>query len=846
MHPSSPAPSHFRRLALAGVAGLLILAGLPGAATAASTPIDLQVEAGYRGTARPGQWMPVTVTVRNPGGDFRGTLSILSGTLPSNPQPYAGGGVVAMPAKGMYGAPVAPAVYRVPVVLPAGSTKRFTTYVLAAADVTHVDLFNSQDQSVAGTEARVRLGYNEGLAAVVSDSDTTLDLLGSVRLPGGTGQVQVVHFKPADLPNSGILLRAFDTVALDDAATEAFTPSQKNALLDYVDMGGGLFVAGGASWRKTTAGLPAELLPVAISGTRSLADLPRTRTALGASRLPAPVDVAVAERRAGVTVLAEDGVPILVEAPFGQGYVLFSAAEFTLEPMASWNGTRTLLRQALLRLIVRQPAGFGGPAQTQFRASRPGISDRGPALTQALMNIPALDLPSLKLVGLLLLGYVLLAGPLNYLLLWRLGRRDLAWISLPLIALVFAAAAYGVGLRTKGKDILANQVRIIHLSDHSSRAYIETFTGLFVPHRGSYSVHPGGQPFVSGLGGFYGGGPQGPVGAGVVLVTGGAGSSAADVRLVDVNAWSMRGFSSEEWVANSGTLTQDLHLANGRITGTVTNRLPFALTDGFVVAGDSYQTFGRLGKGETVQVNLPVSSGSSPQLGQPIASRIYQMPTYKGEPTSAPQRETLRRVQIVSSLIPYNGMNSATEPMLVGWAKSSLLPLKVNGTDADVRDLDAVVMPLRVPPAASTGSLGEGEVTARLVDLTGDQVSPTGSGLYFGTKGSATYELALPGAAWHNVRLRLSRSLSPYGAKLGMVPTGGQPQINQVDLAVYNYRTGAWDAMALRSEGDADVALVSTPAAHLSPEGLLQARFQTKATNGSIGPLTIVADPGAQ
>jgi hypothetical protein len=806
------------------------------------------MEAGYRGMARPGQWMPVTITVRNPGGDFRGTLSILSGVLPADPQRQGFGGAgMAMPAKGMYGGTVAPAIYRVPVVLPAGSTKRFTTYVLAAADVAHVDLLNSQDQAVAGTETRVRLGYNEGLAAVVSDNEQALDLLGSVRLPGAGGQVQVVHFKPADLPNSAIVLRAFDTVALDDAATEAFTPSQKNALLDYVDMGGGLLIAGGASWRKTIAGVPAELLPVAISGTRSLADLPRTRTALGAGRLTTPVDAAVGERRAGATVLGEEGVPILVEAPFGQGYVMFSAVEFTLEPMASWNGTRTLLRQALVRLIVRQPAGFGG-GPMQFRVSRPGISDRGSAMSQALMNIPALDLPSLRLVGLLLLGYVLLAGPLNYLLLWRLGRRDLAWITLPLIALVFAAGAYSVGLRAKGKDILANEVRIIHLSDRSSRAYVETFTGLFVPHRGTYSARPGGQPFVSGLGGFYGGGPQGPVGAGIVLVTGGGASSPADVRLVDVNAWSMRGFSSEELVTTPGTLTQDLHLANGRITGTVTNRLPYALTDGFVVAGDSYQTFSRIGKGETVQVNLAVSSSPSPQLGQPIAYRIYQMPTYKGDPGQAAQRETLRRVQIVGALFPYNGMNSGTDPMFVGWASSSHLPLKVNGQDADVRDLDAIVMPLRVAQAAITGPLAEGAVTARLVDLTGEQINATGSGLYFGTKGAATYELALPGAAWHNVQLRLSRNLGPYGAKLGMGSMGGQPQINQVDVTVYNYRTGAWDAMALRSEGDVDVALVSTPAAHISPEGLLQVRLQTKAVaaNSLIGPLSVVADPGAQ
>jgi hypothetical protein len=828
-------------LALAGVVGLLILGGLPAAVTAAPPSIDLQIEAGYRGTARLRQWMPVRITVHNPGGDFRGTLSILCGTLPTSSNSYAARRAVTTfgPGPADDRGPAVPAVHRVPVVLKAGSTTRVTTHVLVGADVTHVDLFDSQDQLVAGTDVRLRLVVNEGLVAVVSQNDQALDLFGSLHLPGAAGQVQVVHFRPADLPNSGILLRAFDTVALDDAVTVAFTPSQKNALVDFVDMGGSLFIAGGASWRNTTAGLPAELLPVTIDGTRSLADLPHTRIALGASRLTAPVDVAVAKRRAGVTVLGEDAAPILIEAPFGQGYVLFSAVEFTLEPMASWNGTRTLLRQALIRLIVTPAVVYvrGGEIRP---ATRPDVFHRSPAMSDTLMNIPALDVPSLKLVGLLLLGYVLLIGPLNHLLLRRLGRPDLAWITLPLIALVFAGLAYGVGLRNKGNDILANQVRIIHLSDHSDRADIETFTGLFVPHRGSYSARPGGQPLVTGLGGVYGSDLQGPIVPGVVMVHGG-GSSGAEVRLLNMTAWSMRGFSSEELMPNPGTLAQDLHLANGRITGTVTNRLPFALSDGFVVLGDSFQTFGRIGEGETVQVNLAVSSGSS-SSEQSLAQRIYQMPTFKGEP-KAPQREMQRRIQIVSALLPGDGMSSTAEPMFLGWAKGSSLRLRVNGSNADVRDLDAVVVPLRVAPAI-TGSLGERDIRARLVDLTDSHMfNPAGALHLMEKKSAATYELVLPGAAWHNMRLRLSRNQLP----LFIGGAFGPPTANQVDLAVYNHRTGAWDPMALHTEGAADVALVSAPAAHLSPEGLMRVRFQANAANGAlIRPPTVLADPGAE
>jgi hypothetical protein len=304
-----------------------------------------------------------------------------------------------------------------------------------------------------------------------------------------------------------------------------------------------------------------------------------------------------------------------------------------------------------------------------------------------------------------------------------------------------------------------------------------------------------------------------------------------------VNGWSMRSFSGEDVMTPPGSLTQDLHLANGRVTGTVTSRLPFALTDGFVLWGDALQTFGRVGKGETVQVNVAVSSIPSSKR-QPLALRLYQIrdPQLYQPPnssTSAAQRETLRRAQIVTALFP--DPRGGDGPVLVGWASTGAPTLKVNGSGADVRELTVVVMPLHAMPSAITSFLEEGVVTGRLVDLTGEGVTSVGVGLYFITGGAAIYELALPGDAWHNVRLRLSRNLGSYGSTYLM------------DVTLHNYRTGAWDALTLRVEGDVDVAVVPAPAAHLSPEGLLRVRFQSKApTDAFVTLLSVVADRGAE
>ena len=62
--------------------------------------------------------------------------------------------------------------------------------------------------------------------------------------------------------------------------------------------------------------------------------------------------------------------------------------------------------------------------------------------------MPALALPSIEGLLLLLLGYIVLIGPINYLVLRRLDRREWAWVTMPLLVVGFTAGApTRIGLR---------------------------------------------------------------------------------------------------------------------------------------------------------------------------------------------------------------------------------------------------------------------------------------------------------------------------------------------------------------------------------------------------------------
>src|SRR5205085_10152639 len=118
--------------------------------------------------------------------------------------------------------------------------------------------------------------------------------------------------------------------------------------------------------------------------------------------------------------------------------------------------TRSVLRQVMARAVfggggAGQNVTYVGGGPGPFASgSQPAVASRSASLTPVLGNLPGLDLPSLQLTAVLVLLYVVIVGPVNYFALRALHRRALAWITIPVIAIVAAGGAYGAGVLTKG------------------------------------------------------------------------------------------------------------------------------------------------------------------------------------------------------------------------------------------------------------------------------------------------------------------------------------------------------------------------------------------------------------
>jgi hypothetical protein len=802
------------RIALAAMLAAIALAGASVGALAADNPVTLVVHVGYQDAVKLGEWMPVTIDAKNTGAGIDGTLEVqevLSG------QPGVGG----LP------------VYQAPISLASGASKRIRTYVsldTTGASVT-ARIIQSGRVIVSQGWAGPTGGTPTTLIGVLSDQATSLD--GFAAVHPASVNARVVHLRADEIAESAIPLRAFDILAFDDFATDSLTAGQRTAISDFVRAGGDLLLGTGAAWRKTLAGLPPAIVPMTISGTTSV-----TTDLLGGSA----VEVATGVSTPGPVWLATGSQPLLIERRVGAGIVTLAAFDWNQEPVAGWSGTAPLLRQLIARSVFGAGGssqnfmyGIGGPTPMNF-SSQPTLASKSGALSATLGNLPGLDLPSLQLTGGLVLLYVLLVGPVNYVVLGAMRRRALAWVTVPLIAVIAAGGAYGAGILTKGRSVQANQVTILHVQPGWDHAYQETYTGIMAPSRGDYQAAiSGGRLLISPI-----------VNNGAFDPSGfGTGSRSGSLRInVDNNnvtlpgmtAFVLGGFATES-VTSAPQLAAHLQLLNGNLNGTIENHSNLAFTDAVLIMGDSFQTFGALKPGATATVSLAVKAAN--QFGMPTYTRIYGAAFFNGpqpqQPTDA-QREDYAKTQILSVLPTggsFKGISFASTPLLVAWTHEPFQSLSVNGSHPRSTAESAVALSLPLDQIG-TGSLPAGVVSGRIVDVVGDAQGQGPPGMLLMQSGSVTYELS-PSlvAGTHLTSVSLTAS-NPYGGKFVPAPGGGTGSTAAVQGQVWDWSRSAWTDVAYQENGT-----TSLPDSAVNPDsGLIRLRLSNSGAFAT-GTLTL-------
>lgn len=798
---------------LRSITFLAVLAALLGAvfvhpAAAQADGLTLRVKPANDGYVKNGEWLTVWAELENKGKNIEGQLSVQvtgSSTL---------------------------VTYAVPVSLPSGARKRLPLYILPNNYSRELEVqLTEQGKPLAkekfSVHPQVNLTYQVGLVAAERGG---LALLNGITLPGQERSKVILDVALDDLPDRSEGLSSFDLLVFNDTDTSRLTPAQAGALANWVRQGGQLVVGGGTGAAVTLAGFPAGLLPVSLSG----------EVELQADDLSGLVEYAKgsAIRTTGTFVFAQVSLaaqaqviagstemPLVVESSYGDGKVDFVSLSLSSAPFNSWPDTIRFWNE-LLASRGTYPQNL--PADISMRQMV------GMNMLNNLTNIPTLDLPSIRWLSILLGIYILLVGPVNYFVLRRLRRLQLAWVTIPILTLLFSAGAFGMGYLTRGSDLILNQIALIY-PDGNGAASVKNYLGLFSPSQQSYALAVKTPGLLSAISQYNDNG-WGP--GGMATNTANATFIQGDQPRIEgltVDQWSFQAFAEEEGWEKFGRVRGDLRLENEKIIGTVRNETSVAMTDTFLVAGPYFVRSGDLAPGEEKKVEISLSTLPVNRFGPPLSYRLYE------NEFQTPNKNTrlidLKR-SILSAVIDgqMSGMSAKmfgfaipapTATALVsdlsvtflGWVNQAPPDVTVEGYGLKKQVLGLVTQKMGYQMGASNEiAIPVGMVPGRV------SKAPTSGGVCGG--GDTTTGVALEnGTAEFTFQIRDLSGYAPQEIRLSLTIDGGTPS-GAPEIAMYAWKEESWAVLKGINLG---VNVINDVQSFINPDGEVKVRIASDA-----------------
>lgn len=785
---------------------LVWVLGLVPAVSAQADQPQMTVTPAYSGYFKYGEWLPVWIELENQGRDLDGEVRVQvsgsQGTL----------------------------VFAAEVSLPSGSRKQFPIYVLPNNFSRELEVrLVSGGKTVVTQKVTVRPQPNiTFIAGILAPERGAISLLNGIHIPGQERPKVLVDLALAELPDRAEALRSLDLLIINDVDTSNLSSEQARALESWVHQGGHLVIGGGSSAQRVTAGLPESLLPLRVTGTVETGSEALTALSKAAAGSPVLLDgpfvVARGEAVNSQTIIGEADLPLVQERGAGAGVIDFVSLDLAGVPFNGWPGTQSFWESLVASRAVYPEFLPFDVSPRQFRAQ---------SLTYALSNIPTLDLPSIQGLGILLSIYILVVGPINYLFLrWR-KKMHLAWVTIPVLTVLFTGGAFGIGYALRGSDLVLNKIAVVSIKPGGD-AEVTSYMGLFSPSQTSYEVLVDGEGLVSPMSG-YDGNPWTsagmPVSGSEMVFVQGQGTPSR-VKGLTVNQWAMQSFMSEGSWLSFGELTGNLSIDNETLVGTVRNETGYALTDVVVTVQGRYARLGDMAPGEEKEVSLGLSSLQSDRFGPPLSYRLFhEQDNSRG---GLPSREAELKSNIISSLFENYSMTKSINSLspaaggqgtitVFGWMKQA--PPAVEVANSGLSQQATVLVHTALDFQASNEGymiLPPGMVPGVITELpvNGGTCGPVGVTSVHMGRGEAEFEYQIP-ANLENYQVDT--------LKLAFWRDSGG-QWAMPNLSLYEWAEDAWTAVQDPIEG---TNIIKDAGAYVNENGIV--RVKVTAENDTFG-----------
>lgn len=407
--------------------------------------------------------------------------------------------------------------YHYPVKLPAGKTKTIFVYMTLPyyANV-NVTLDGNFTGAPISKDISFRRFYRYGAdigkksIAIIGDNTEMLTLGSddpSINTPGTfprrsyqniqqsqQSPYSIGYIAPEDSPDRAIGLNGIDVLVLDKGS-ERLNSTQWDAINQWVLAGGALIMAGGTASVVLQTTDASHLLPV-----HNLQEVPVDKISIDNSRINfhlkdipnEPISCSTGMPNSDTDVEGSyKGKPVIVKSAMGEGSVVFVGFNPLQDPLLKWSGRTSFWRDLVKvaepvadrsRIYSIYDAAYNNNSQTYLQPNNPNLQ-------YSQYNDPfTIELPSVKVIVCLFIIYFLLAVPVSYFVLRKMRRLELAWITAPILSLLFATFFYLFTLNLYKAGLSRRTSGVIFADANRDNARLLAYTECFFPQGGNYDI----------------------------------------------------------------------------------------------------------------------------------------------------------------------------------------------------------------------------------------------------------------------------------------------------------------------------------------------------------------------
>lgn len=538
-----------------------------------SESINIETEAGFNGVYMLNRQTPVKVTVYNNGEEFKGTVKVK--VFSKIPTEYAAATYVE---------------YLEDIdILPGGvGVTNFVVYPKDISTYINVKVLDENGNIIVSQNINVTpTNQDQIITAVLTDNKSSnVDYLKQLNIGEDiykrrNYQTNYIAFLNKDtFPESVDVLSSISAIIIEDFNTSSLSEEQISALLKWVEKGGLLAVGTGLNAEKTLKGLD-SIFDYKFNGYD-------TALCFGGKANIANIDIPGAE-----ATEIQDGKTITRTLKVSDGKVVVHSFALSVDPVASMAD-----RSNYFSMFYRNtmPNKFSVDRDNNFYNNYLNISNRVPSIEKSRL---------MTLLGILII-YVIVIGPICYIVLKKKDKREVGWIAIPSIAIIFSIIVFAFSLTSNQKDSRINFVSCTNLNSLSPSTQVAF--GVRTPKKGEITMELSDKINVYDDGGnrdyydSYNSNSEPECQYSVVN-----NENSTSVVFHDQKAWTDNIMFTNINFKGENAIDGQFTIEGSNVVGTVTNNFDFDLFDVVVGFSGQYTKIDRIEAGGNAKVTLPLS-----------------------------------------------------------------------------------------------------------------------------------------------------------------------------------------------------------------------------------------------